>query len=173
MGKLDSFVSRQPSRDIRVPDLPDLGRLIKEHGLVRGAQLFGEQALRWKQELEQQLRQLAPEEPTPASTPATTTTSTPTSTADTAARASIADHIAQTSVHGAVGNVVGENNEQALEKKTIGATDPRTGKFTAMFGRLTVPVGETVTVPGGYFMIVPSGFYIDGTLVVEGSLTIV
>jgi len=170
MGKLDSFVSRQPLRDIRVPELPSPQALVKDHGLMGGLARFGEALERWRRDLEIMLRQVAPEEPAPAATVETTVADT--SAADSAA-ASIAAHAALIAAHGATGEVVGTENTQDLERKNLGQTNPGYGRFAPLISRNNVPPDGVWNVPAGWNMIVPSGFTVDGELTVNGMVIVV
>lgn len=167
---LKDFASRQPARDIRVPELPDFGRIFKDHGPMNGAVRMTEEMTRWKQDLERQLRQSLPEQAaaTVTATAPTTEVLTDTSVAD-----ALAAHIAATAVHGATGAVVGTTNEQSLEKKIIGLNEPRYGRFSPLIQRNSILTGQTVVVPQGFSMIIPEEFIINGDLTVNGILMVV
>lgn len=169
--RLASLISRQPTRDIRVPVLPDLAQAISNHGLKTGASKFVEEAEQWRRDLEMMLRQALPEPETAtaAATPATTTvTQTDTSVSD-ALRA----HITAESAHGTDGRIVGENNAQALESKRIGELKPGYGRFGPLISRSSVPSGETVTIPTGWNIIAPRRFTINGRMIVNGVFMVV
>lgn len=171
MGKLDSFISRQPSRDIRVPAIPDLAEAITNHGLKVGATKFMEGVEQWRQDLEKTLRQSIPEPETTTATP--TPTSTTVVQTDPAVADALKAHIRAESAHGTDGKIVGENNAQALESKRIGELKPGYGRFGPLIGRSSVPSGETVTIPTGWNMIAPRRFTINGKLVINGVFMVV
>lgn len=85
----------------------------------------------------------------------------------------LASHIAATSAHGVSGLVVGTSDEQTLERKTIGQTNPRNGRFRAVVQKSRVSAGEEVVIGVGDQMLVSGPFTIAGRLAVIGRLVVV
>lgn len=81
-------------------------------------------------------------------------------------------HISATSAHGTSGVVVGDTDEQALERKSIGMTDARHGRFMSAINRSEVGPGETWVIPAGFAHVVAGPFVVSGYLRIEGTLLV-
>lgn len=84
--------------------------------------------------------------------------------------AQLSAHIAAATAHGTVTDIVGEEDQQSLESKTIGGSVPGYGRFTSLVLANAIPVGQTVVIGPNDTMLVAGPFTIDGVLKVEGML---
>lgn len=175
---LDSFRKFGRSNDFRVPEMPNVFETVQSHGLMRGLQILVEQQAQWKLDLERAVKEQldavtdnTSDVTTPEPTPAQTVTviqqaAAPASESD----AELQAHIVATQAHGAIGQVVGTNNEQTLERKTIGKSNPRPGKFTSVIQSNEISSGELVIIPAGYNMVVGGTLTVNGELQCNGEL---
>lgn len=166
---LSKFALQRPQRALVVPDIPSLHDKIKDVGLLPGLKRIDEENRKFRQDLEQRLQQ-AFEAATPAAT--VTATATPATTNDGTADA-LAKHIAATQVHGTVGNVVGERNEQTIDKKALGTNDPRAARVTTLVSRNSLKAGEVLRIAPDESMIVAEEFIVEGDLTIDGILLVV
>lgn len=188
---LDKYVKgRQTLADIRLNEIPKLAGLVSQYGFKQGMDVYDQRMEGWRQATERLLKQLEGViaeverlEDAEAETPTTPTTpSAPAAPAVdisgiTAAIAALTDelaaHIAATIVHGTSSPVVGVTDEQALERKTIGMSEPRDARFRHMLQVNEIEVGESFDVPAGFNMVVAGPFAVNGTLTVFGNFAVV
>jgi len=97
---------------------------------------------------------------------------TATNTADSVA-GELAAHIAATVVHGTASNVVGQTDEQTLERKTIGQAQPRNGRFRGLVSANIIAAGEAVTVPTDCNMLIAGPLSVTGSFTCHGYFTVV
>jgi len=179
MASLKDFVNASPdANDFRVPELPDLAALVKSNGFNNGLQRFNELMREWRTNLERSILERLKIVSTPAlaATPATATLLTARITAQNAAAIAsmppailgLAAHIAATKAHGTASSIVGQSDEQSLDRKTIGLTDPRQAKFTQITTQNTIAFGSTVTIGAGENMVMTGPLNVLGTFTVLG-----
>jgi hypothetical protein len=114
--------------------------------------------------------------PAVAATPATATLLTARITAQNAAAIAgmppaipgLAAHIAATKAHGTGSSIVGQSDEQSLERKTIGFTDPRAAKFTQIAQSNTIASGMAITIGANENMVMTGPLNVLGTFTVLG-----
>lgn len=185
---IEDFVSSSAFADFKVPELPNLGELIKSEGFTPGLSKFGQLLTAWRTEFERalverlkqfsavELSQTAEEDAEVAAAGGIPAALEQLSVELNALIQQVNDaltaHIAATVVHGTTSAVVGINDEQTLESKTIGINQPRYGRFKHLIGGNRVDATETVTIPTESNMVVAGVFEIDGVLNVDGYLTI-
>lgn len=87
--------------------------------------------------------------------------------------AALSAHINSTTAHGTTSRIVGEMDEQPLERKTIGLIEPRYGRFSHLIGGSDIHFTESVVIPFGYYMVVGGPMTVNGSLHVEGTLAMV
>jgi hypothetical protein len=171
---LDAFKSTPATNDVRIPEVPDTRELVKTHGLMAGLQKFSEEFARWRLEFERILNERL-------SSPATAEVSDSSTTTETATTETVVEsyndsaiqaHMSATAAHG-VSVVAGTSEEQSLEKKTIGVSYPRYGKFKMAVVFNVISDGDTFTIPTGCSSVVASSLEINGTLQIDGELAIV
>lgn len=177
---LDDFKSREknPEIDFRVNAFPKLAQFVNSFGLKAGVQKFDEAMEAWRKDHERnfpipQITKETVEEIVTAAAVGQGSSSTPTVRGPTEAdfEALLADfsaHILADVVHRKDTPVLGESDEQIVEKKTIGQTDPRYGRFTHVIQNNFIRVGESLTIPVSENMIVAGPFEIAGELIVDG-----
>jgi hypothetical protein len=89
-----------------------------------------------------------------------------------AVESDLSDHIASHIVHGTESQVVGEDDEEFLESKTVGLNQPRYGRFRQLIGGNVVSAAENVEIPVNFNMVVAGDFLVDGTITVDGTLLV-
>lgn len=177
---LDDFKSRDknPESDFRVNVFPKLSHFVNTFGVKTGVIKFDEAMEDWRKDHERNF-------PIPKVTPSTVqeivttvvqaSQGSPTVTVTGPSQAEVdqiaddlAAHIAADVVHRKDTPVVGESDEQILESKTIGALNPRYGRFTHVIQTNFVRSGESLTIPVNENIIVAGPFEVAGELIVDG-----
>lgn len=90
----------------------------------------------------------------------------------TALKKTVEDHIAATQAHGTESPVVGQNDAESLDNKTIGLNGPGQGRFIAAMASQNISDGTAVKIPPGYSSVLAGPLNIDGLLQVEGTMCI-
>lgn len=85
----------------------------------------------------------------------------------------LAAHIAATTAHGTGSPIVGENDEQPLDRTTIGLINPRQARFKTMSMSRIITASDDVTIPFGFCCIVGGDLEVSGDLAVEGDLVVI
>ena len=186
---LDRYSGKRGSMDVKIRPMPKLSDFFAKFGLKDGIAKFDAAMEDWRQELQR----IFPNDET-LSNAVTTIINNITQVAGSGSGSgsgsvtppepfdptaliaqinaladALADHIGRVIVHGTDSPVVGETDEQALERKTIGFTHPRNAKFQHVIQVNEIVAGEVFTVPDNYNMIVAGPFSVEdgGELVVD------
>lgn len=174
---LDAFVNRTSidANDVRLAKFPKLQALVKQHGLVAGLAQFDEEVVRLRQNDERVINERIAAIKTQQTATADNGSSAVTVVVNNVPQGPVATptddlafHIAQNIVHGTTSPVVGETDEQALEKKTIGLSFPRDGRFAGLMSTNLITSSQTITIKANTNWVTTGPITISGTLVVEG-----
>lgn len=184
---LDAFISKRGSIDVKLREMPKLGEYFQRNGLKDGVHRYDEAMEEWRKDLQRML-------PTEEAISNSITTIVQNITnitngggsgsgssfdpsaiiADVSAlEDALAAHIAANVVHGTASPVVGETDEQSLEKKTIGVNFPRNAVFKHALQISEIPADESYTVTAGFNGVVAGPFDIYGELIVDGAFAVV
>lgn len=182
---LDNFSSKRGSVDVKIRAIPKLNDFFSQFGFKDAIARFDQAMEIWRQDLQR----IFPSDETITNTVTTIIQTVNSSTGGgggsstpafdpsaliaqiNALTASLAAHIAQNIVHGTSSPVVGETDEQVLERKTIGEASPRNARFIHALQRSEILAGEVFTVPTGFNMVVAGPFTVNigGSLIVDGA----
>jgi len=182
---LDSFSGKRGSVDVKIRTMPRLSDYFQRYGSTDWTHRFDAAMENWRQDLQR----IFPSDETITNTITTIIQTVNTATGGSGGSSAtpvvpafdptaliaqiaalsdaLADHIAQVIVHGTSSPVVGETDEQSLERKTIGESFPRNARFKHALQVNEIESGEVFTVPAGFNLTVTGPFTITGTLIIE------
>ena len=185
---LDSFSGKRGSLDVKIRTMPKLSEYFQRYGPTDWVIKFDSAMELWRQDLQRifptdetinnsiativqtVIQAGTPSVSEPSATPPAFDPAPLIAQIDALSDA-LAAHIAQTIVHGTNSDVVGETDEQVLEKKTIGESAWRNARFLHAIQVNQIENGETYTIPSGFNMVIAGAFSVNvgGMLIVDGS----